>query len=250
MKRLLLTVAALLVGVLPVNAQEFASANFTLKYNLDATTTTYCVLRGNNDVTRPEGDWKVGTSHLKTSGSATAVTENTTDAEPFRDLAVGDVISANGLTRVITAKTDNSNITVDSEVNWAAGFPFTWLDLDCGTTSTDGWMDVSNFTNRTIIFQLEQANVDTNGIDVNWQCKGTYNGAEAVQVFPDNSSGAAVTNFLEGVAASLEGRKAINIPEPWTECRVGLVINTADDGDDTGANAEQITVGFIGERRR
>ncbi len=62
-----------------------------------------------------------GAANLSTVGSSTTVT---TTGNAFAAVVVGDTLVANSLSRLVTAKADNNNVTVNTAVNWSAGFPF------------------------------------------------------------------------------------------------------------------------------
>jgi hypothetical protein len=78
------------------------------------------------------GSYKTGSRNLSTSGSNTTVT-TTNDA--FDDVDVGSTIIANSEIRYVVAKTSNTQVTVDTAVNWGAGYSFTYQNPIFGLSS-------------------------------------------------------------------------------------------------------------------
>lgn len=250
----------LLLILLPASvwADPVRQATFFYKYPLDALTMTYCVVlgRGNFPFSTPiPNDFRI-----KTTGSSTSVTENTASTNPFTDLAVGDLLvvdRTDGTTdvRVILTRTDAANVVVDSAVDWSGGFKFSWYKQKCGTTATDGWVDVSGWSDKTITFSIEQMNV-TGGIDVRWECKGDAMAGTTsmpVIIYPGETDGCGGgtlgTNVCNFTTAGVTSRTSVVSFEPWGACRVGVLIHTNDDGGDTGANEEQISAWVMLSRR-
>lgn len=255
---LLLLLIQLPLVVKPVTADPVKQAAFFYKFPLDATTMTYCVVLGRGD--SPFATGRLNDFKIKTVGSTTTVTEDTASTNPFTDLAVGDLIQVDrtdGTTdvRVILARASAASVTVDSVVDWTGGFKFSWFKQKCGTAATDGWVDVSGYSDKTITFSLEQVNV-TGGIDVRWECKGDSTaGTTALPVilYPGETDGCGGGTLSSGVCnfttAGITSRTSVVSFEPWGACRLGVLIHTSDDGGDTGANEEQIN-GWIMLSRR
>lgn len=250
MNRLITTLILLgVVGAsIPASAEQI-SYNVLYKYDVDSTTETFCVLEGANGTPFGPGIQSIGNVTAANDPTLTAV-DATQDV--FAELAVGDVLVFNNPTAVVRLETKTSADAVEmSEAQTITAKPFQWYKLVCGTAATSGWFDVSNFDGGVVItVQSEQQVDDGNGIDVRWQCRGSSFGQAPIQVYPDNSSAAAVTNFAQGNTATTEGRVALYIPEPWSECRVGLDMNTADDGDDATTNLEEFTISLTGRRNQ
>lgn len=243
MKKLLLVSAAVMALGSQLPAQDTGAeriANFLYKYELDATTLTYCRLVGRNS--DPFAGTIQGPARVKTTGSSTSVTENTTGQNPFANVAVGDLITVQRTpggavdTRVVVTRTDAANITVEAAVDWTGGFEFRYKTLQCGTTATDGWVDASGSNQITITYNIVQQNTTT-GIDMRGECRGPGIGAQAVQVFP-------ATGFQTDTTATIANQHSYLVSGRWSACRLGVKITSTDDGGDTGANAEQLTAGI------
>lgn len=248
-------IIAALVGLpalLPtlVSASELRTASYTIDYDLDATSITYCAVTGKfgDAFGRP----MEGGDRITTSGSSTTTTEFTASAAPFTTLNVGDILivdpgtgPANVLRRVITAKASGSSVTVNTawDLSATAGYNFYWLKNNCGTAATSGWISVAGAAQFVIDFQIDQVNV-TGGIDMRIECRGNYIGAQPVQVFPSCTSGACATVQNYSGIAGITSHTSIVTTASFGECRVGILIHTSDDGGDTGANAEQLNIGL------
>lgn len=244
MKKLLLAALLCLPGLAWAGSVD--SASFNIQYRLDATTATYCVVKGKAG--DPFRGSIPGPSTITTSGSSTTTTEGVASAAPFTLLAVGDVISVSspdGTTanRVITAKASGSSITVDTAWDLSTAVPFSWWDVTCGTTASDGWIDVAGADRVAITFEIDQLNV-TGGIDMQIQCRASGISSSPVQVFPTCSSGscATVQNYTTaGIASST----TVVLEVPYSTCRVGIFIHTSDDGGDLTTNEELIDVSIM-----
>ena len=228
----------------PALAGESNVANLYYNYPLDATAITYCRVAGKGGSSFGSGI--AGNGRIQTSGSSATTVETTTDSNPFADLAVGDILSVRGLdgavqNRVIITYTSDSSVAVNTAWDLSSpsgGYAFQWYRPICGTAATSGWVTVAGSDVTTITFQLDQVNV-TGGIDMRIECRSGGLGTAAVQVFPTCTTGscATVQNYT---TAGLASRTTVVITAPFNECRMGVLINTADDGGDTGANEEQI----------
>lgn len=218
---------------------------FVEKYDLDSTTETYCVT-GDSSI--------VGAQTVSTVGSSTTVTADA--STPFDPVDVGDVMTfaltstSGAVVRYVTAKASGSSITVDTAVTLSA-VRFSFREVACGTAATSGWMDVSNYSTKAITFQLDQVNA-TGGIKMRYECRTAGAEAQPIRVYPGETSdcggGTLTSNFCVFTTAGIDSRLTLVLDEPWKDCRVAMAIVTADDGGDTGANAEQISIYFVGNR--
>jgi len=107
----------------------------------------------------------------------------------------------------------------------------------CVTTAqaaTDGWFTVNNEEQRTIQVSIDQI-VVTGGIDVT--IEGKVTGATSI-----------VTIWTDNVTTADTDNDIIAVPENVDQLRVGMKIGSADDGDDTGANAEILDIHYVGTR--
>jgi hypothetical protein len=235
---------AFLVGALPLRADDCRAANFFLDYNLDSNTTIYGIVTGVNS--NPFGGAIPGPARIKTSGSSTTVTSETVGDNAFAEVAVKDTIfirdSAGVVSRrSVTARASADSITVDTAITLAAS-AFTWLKTT--TSATLGWIDISGYTRRTISFQYDQG--DLGSLSWRIECRGSYPGAAAVQVFPSCITGSCDTYQSYATAnIGIADRTSVAIPEPFGACRVGIKYVTSDTSDAT-TNLEKITAGFEG----
>lgn len=212
-------------------------------YDLDsAGTYIYCVYNGVGD--QPlSGDKKID-QLVTTSGSSTtvaALSASTTD--PFANVAVGDLLifrrtfsATTGGTfttyneRVVTAKASADSITIDTAIELPlTGTNFGYKTRSCGTASTSGWVPVRSLKEVSFTWLLNQISVASGGVRETVECRNT-------------TAGNAVNTVYNPTADTAVAAHTLLILEPWDECRVGYQLTGADDGGDTGANAEQISV--------
>lgn len=233
-----LAVLLALQGPLPfVKAQSNTTYSIVENYDLDSATLTFC---------RLQPDPIQGLGLITTSGSNTVVTAAT--GTPFAGLGENDVLyglsAATGAqeTRYITTWTSNVSVTVNAAVDWsspATGINFSYKHLYCGTTANDGWFDVSGFVYSSIIVNVQQLNTTT-GIDFRWECRNSAPGAAPVQVCPTTIN----TFRTVTVAGITDGAVNCAVEEPYAQCRVGMKLNTTDDGGDLTTNREQIFISY------
>lgn len=250
MKRVLALTLALVLALPLVGSTQNVqqAANFTYKYDVDSATLTYCRMEGQGG--DPFGGSKLGPGTIKTTGASTSVTTNVAAAGPFIDVAVGDVLAvlrtATNTTdyAVVTVKTDDNNITVDASVDWTGGVSWRYWKTRCGTTASDGWIDVGGYSNVLLTVQYEQGDLD--GLRVRWECRANGIGAGPVIVYPGESSDCGLGGTLSVdrcnfAAAGLTARLAAQITgNTFGACRIGLAF-AATDTSDAGANLEQVT---------
>ncbi len=246
-KKLLL---AVVFAAATVNAAEVEHAAFNIDYDLDATAITYCNVTGERG--SPFARPVAVPIRITTSGSSTTTTELVASSAPFESVAAGDILivdpgtgPANVLRRVITAKASSASLTVNTawDLSATAGYNFYYLKTSCGTAATSGWISVAGATQFTINFQIDQVNV-TGGVDMQVQCRGASVGSAPIQIFPSCTTGSCNTVQNYSGTAGLASRTTIVTTASYSDCRVGILIHTSDDGGDTGANAEQITIGL------
>jgi hypothetical protein len=243
MKRLLIL---LLLLATPALADESVFGYFTVRYDLDATSITYCRSEGQRG--DPFAPNKPNDYLVDNAGSETAVTSATAGEDVFLGMAAGDVIFITVdqvvYPRGIVTYTDTENIVVDEAIDLSGSdYPITWRRNNCGTAVTDGWLDIGNQNDVTITFFLKQYVGDGNGLDI--RVEGTVESPDGttnlVQLWPTGKTvggAATVQNFTTaGIATNI----MINVPEPVQKVRIGMLHNTADDGGDLTTNAEQIT---------
>ena len=241
-------VAILLLGVMVGSsyAREVAHANFTYLYDLDATAITYCKVLGAGG--SPFNGPKPGDGTV----TSTSTTLDFTTADATSNMGTNDIILTNVdnvvQKLIVLSVTDGNTVVVRTAPSPAlTAAQFSWYDTECGTAATSGWISLEELEPGShVTLAIIQANV-TGGIDVRGECRGAYLGATANQVFPACTTGACGT--VQNYAGTVGITSTTTIAELTMACeefRVGLLINTADDGGDTGANAEQITIGLSG----
>ena len=217
------------------------TAYFSIGYDVESTTLTYCAMLGSRG--DPWGEPLKVSVPIDTVGSSTSVSAVTAATNPFANVAVGDALfvrlgaAGGNVTDMVwvTVRTDADNITVSSAVDWSAGFVFEYLDLTCGTSSTDGWINVTKFKTVQLTIQYEIG--DLGGLDVTWECKEGSLVSEAIQAYPGAASDCGfgtlntdVCTFT--VAGDIQSsRLTQKIPDNgFSFCRLGMAERTSDGG--------------------
>ncbi len=276
----LLTLLFAIVAV-PALAQQSHRTEFPLAidWDLDSTSYVYPVSQGQPVATIVAGTRaeKVlllpgipGIGKIQTSGASTTVTATNTQA-PFEAIQVGDFITVtqtgvstpdvrdtleggNVVTVVVTAKASANSITVNQTVTLTDGVGFTWRRAYEHNTAGGGWVPVQGFDQAKFSITIINAST-TSGIDVRAECRDNIVGVDTDSVhivypYPGATCGfgtlatSECTFTGEGVLNNLD--VVIDGASGWTECRVGLKMDSTDDGVDTGADIEQIRVQFVG----
>ena len=203
---------------------------------LDATSYTYYL----------HGPVKAGSSNATTSGSSATVTA--ISGTPFDDVAVGDMLIFSDpysppTYRIITAKASGASITVDAAITLdgppnaaAVGYPFSYRTLTSGTGAADGWVLVGGLTNKLLSLYISQLNV-TGAIYFSVECR--VDSVGPIRLFEANYASAALGSNGE----------AWPVTEDCTHLRVGIKIDSADDGGDLTTNREKVFAILTGEER-
>lgn len=251
---------ALLLALLaaPASAEERKSCHVAVKWDVDAATLTFPSLRGLNG--SPCFGATSGDGRIQTSGSSTSVTETTAGSNPFAPHAVDDVLvvtRSSGVadSRVIVTYTDDSNVVVDTAVDWstpAGGFAFTWWEFFSGTTDADGWVDVSNLgPGKVAAIQWDQGDLAT-GLLWEVQCRTNTLDPKPNKVYPGEASDCGPGTLVAGQClfalagvGTTAARVEVMLPEDASACRVGVLRSGADASDAT-TNREQVTISFYG----
>jgi hypothetical protein len=217
------------------------------------------------------------TSNVKvqTSGVSTTVAASTASTEPFAALQAGDFIrlrmtgppAAPGTWAVdtlqtgdtpwlkVTAKASANSITVSKAINIVApGVGFEWRRATVGAEVGYGWIPMRGFDKAVFRLAIQQEST-TDGISARVECRQDWPGTETASydiVYPYPGAtcnfGTLATNECVFTDAGLSGRLAVTIDNAnvWHECRMGIQLTSTDDGGDTGADMEQVSIDFIG----
>lgn len=213
MRRLLIFAAAVLFPTVLVadNLQKVAWVSYAK--DLTDTSYSYCKLIG--VASDPFGEPYPGRGTIKTSGSSTTVVENVTGANPFTDIAVGDVLqiripATNTVyKRYVTARASAASITVDTAIDLSAGYAWSYMKQVCGATAADGWIPVSFFT--TIGFEVNYVTKNATSLDHSFECRV---GGDAPLIVEQASQ------------TAVGGTAAVVTAGVWDECRIGLKLTT------------------------
>lgn len=236
--------ALVLLALLPApghgqGAASSARPIFAL-YDLDSATETFCAFDEN--VSPDNGN-------VVTSGSSATITSVAgTTTTPFLNVSVMDQIliggstGATGATRTVIARASSTSITASSALDISSpttGRTLQHRKLRCSTDGTTGFFSVSGMDSLAIDFTIQQQNTTT-GIDVRLQCRVGDSNAGWKQVYPVLVPPAVTATYTTFTST---GGLAYEFPplSKWDSCRIGMKLNTTDDGGDTGANQEQIS---------
>lgn len=260
MRRALAVLVAVLLAVCGVGdlnrvyatGQDVAST--MIKYDADSTTLTYCVELGanGNPFGAPSSQFA---GRIKTAGSSTAITSETAASAALTPVAARDVIFVQRTptaidTAMLTAKTDNDNVTADLAVNWP-GNSYTYYKTTCGTTDADGWVDTSSATRIMMTIQYEQGDLD----NLSWRFECRQAGALSlpVIVYPSEGDGCGnsglqtVAGLCDFATAGAAARFTWEEFGSWSRCRIGFKVKTTDTSD-VGAALEQVTGSIVVSR--
>jgi hypothetical protein len=107
-----------------------------------------------------------------------------------------------------------------------------------GTAATDGWFGVSGAERIRFNVNVAQMSV-TGAVYVSLECRNDVGSLEAItQVYETSYAAAGVNSYvLENASRDDSGG--------YGQCRVGLKIDSADDGADTGGDLEIIDVTVV-----
>lgn len=255
-------------GFLPAQqTQAIRVANYAVAYDVDSATATYCRVEGAQGAIWDPAPIPVGPK-VKTTGSSASLTAVTASTGPFALVSVGDlVVSSNGNlsspdVRVVIARADADNVTLSSAVDWSTdaqsgtGRTFGFYKTRCGTTSADGWVDVSGSTKKTFYVALEQGDLDS--LDWKIECRISNLDQHAVPVYPgtattcgsDGTSTASggYCHFLNAIKGTDAARFFITDDNVFTSCRIALKYGSTDTADTT-TNLERVTAAVSAVRQ-
>lgn len=104
-----------------------------------------------------------------------------------------------------------------------ADIPALMVACATGVAATDGWIDSTGHTNKTIGVVIDTVGV-VGGIDITFEVR---------YLQEDGSYGSAITlmNLINKTTATTDNQ-SIRIPDEVSQFRVGMEIGTADDGAD------------------
>ena len=243
--------AAAPIAVVAQPSRNIQRVYLTFQYDLDSTT----AVAGSYSPASPIF------TKISTSGSSTTVSAVTATSAPFNLVSVGDLIqfnltspgaagSAVTTTRRVTAKASADSITVDTAVNIpTAGVTFTYLKFTSGANA--GWVALGDNAQAFEVYtQLDQLNVGANSIG--FKLEGRYTDAANVvssfNIWPGTNASTAKCEsgtFSSGfcnytTVGTIPPFVSAGLTHPM-QVRMLMKINTADDGGDTGVDAESIT---------
>lgn len=249
---LLLTWAVASLPTAPIFAQsnDTLRRNVVLQYDLDSTTGIACAYNTPRPIRIPVS-----------AAASTTLAATTASTSPFALASVGDAVEFNtgdintGGARVrrwITAKASDDSVTIDASTTVTAKTFFLYIRT-CGTGATSGFIPVTSRATATLGIAIEQMNVASGGIA--FKIEGYLNDdpdhRNLVNLWPGESSAAAdcgagtfASGFCVYTAAAV---LPIFTTTPFVQVsfiRVWMKLSGADDGVDTGAAAEKVTIDY------
>lgn len=284
MKKLLFALAIALAPALaaaqPRGVMQFPLA---IDYDLDSTSFVYPVSQG-KPLASGAADSRVSNVletiksnvRITTSGAeSTTVTAAVASSAPFAAVQAGDFIrfrtgDPGGLIgkseadqlhdgqvpwlKVVT-RTNANSITVNQAVFIpTTGVPFEWRRVLTSSQIGYGWVPTRSFDVAKFSVKIDQQNTTT-GISVQVQCRDDLPGLDTLSEHIVYPYPGATCNFgtLDTSECVFTGAGALNNlvvtidnAGAWQECRVGLKLDSTDDGNDLTTNLELIRVDFVG----
>lgn len=228
-------VVALLAMLLPVAAHAGDTALLAINYDLDSADAVCVMFTGTGN--SPFGDPISGPGRIVTSGASTTVTSSGGGDIFPADISAGDAIfSPTGtLLGLVASRTSASSIEMQAAVTIATSQNWQYLNFTESTTLTDCAISVEGYERVSVSFHLDQYTGDGNGLD--WQ----------VRCDEPKGHGSGWTNVDPGTEGGYTNQTAaahptVVINADFGACQVVLLHNTADDGTDTGTDAEIINI--------
>lgn len=237
------------MGIGHTRAAEHRIANTMIRFDVDSTTPRACRMEGvGGSVFLGTQDRIPGMGRIKSAADPSAnVTSNTAASGALGAVSVQDILFVKKPAAlapefaVVLTKADADTITVDPTVSWSTGFNYSFLKTVCGTTSADGWIDVSGADE--IVFTLQFSQGDLDALSVQFQCKSANIDAEPVVVYPSEgdgcgNAGTQVAGFCDFTPAPM----TFSFEEfgVWSSCRIWFK-DKSTDASDAGANLERVT---------
>jgi hypothetical protein len=222
-------------------------------------------------------------ARIATSGASTTVAALTAGTNPFSAVQVGDFIRARTVSNprpdvrdavegqqspwlLVVARASADSITVNQTVNFTGGVAWEWRRAYVGGNTGYGWVPVRPFDKFQFILLPTTVTTDTAGMNFRIECRADLPGIDtgsAAVVYPykvqDDGNGsfgphcdglwlqanADHSCIASDAVIAISGEIGVTLPtDGWSECRLGIRINTADDGAD--AVAESISAYFVG----
>ena len=249
---LLLTWAVASLPTTPLRAQtnNTLRRNVALHYDLDSTAGIACSFAPGRPI-----------PIAVTAAASTTLAATTASTSPFEIAAVGDAVEINTgnistggerIRRWITARASADSVTVDATTT-VTGRTFTLFERNCGTTATSGMIPVRSRSIATLSIAIEQINVTAGGIA--FKIEG-YLGDDPdhrnlINLWPGESSASAdcgAGTFASGFCVfTAVAVLPVFTTTPYIQpsfIRVWMKLSDTDDGVDTGAAAEKVTIDY------
>lgn len=210
---------ALLAGAAAADERTFVR-----NYDVASTSFIYCETT----------NYVAGTGRVSTAGSTTTIDVAGAGAA-LRQLAAGDEIfvtrpnvGTSGTTtdrRVLSAApTSNTSMIVTSAVDWTAGFSWQFRKVACGTGAENGWLPTARASWTNVKWVI--ASMSATSIDLDVECRDTGDSAGAATVVWPNPSNSSSTDECLKSNFTAANKCGLIIEGHWSECRVGLKVNT------------------------
>lgn len=204
----------------------------------------------------------ISTSSRVYSGSGGVVSSSTTltavSGTPFLGVSAGAMLlitDTNGSTyrRSVTVASSSTSVVISGAAvtitsgNIQSGGsqnPNGSTNMACGTTAAFGAFNVTMGQKFQVQVGVGQ-NVNTGGLSFHLQCR-TNPEADWAQVSPALTWPAVTPTYTSALASGTIGTFILGTIDAYSQCRVGMMIVTTDDGNDLTTNAEQISI-FLNE---
>lgn len=249
---LLLTWAVASLPTAPIFAQsnDTIRRNVVLQYDLDSTTGISCAYNTPRPIRIPVS-----------AAASTTLAATTASTSPFALASVGDAVEYNTAStttggirtrRWITAKASADSVTIDASTTVTAqNF---WLYIrTCGTAATNGLIPVTSGNVAILAIAIEQMSVNTGGIG--FRVEGFFgedpDHRNLTNLWPGDASASAdcgtgtfASGFCVYTAATV---LPVFTTTPFLQpqfVRVVMKLTGTDDGVDTGAAAEKVTIDY------
>lgn len=245
----------LLPSLLWAQAEQLSRHQFIAHlWDIDSITEVTAVL---GPVVRPAGQVEtVGSSTTVTAvGSATPFATLTENARIIFHRPGG--VPGTDVIRGVVAVGSSTSITISSAADLSVGDGYTvefqnlTVAAQTDFSTSAGWFDCKAWDSSNVCLEISQHNIGGATTDFRIQCQGGSSTTilTPVQVYPELTPPAITPTYIQTADAALT-RWCADIRGTFDRCRVVGFINTADDGADTGADREQVTVEVQQKRSR